>query len=336
MNKTNISYKELSINGETEYVQHPYDSSIFFMPNANYNICMQQYIKGYKILKCSSNIKQIKRVFLIGYSHLAIKQAIYQSAYKWYETNENDKEKSYEIDENVYLKMNNDKKLNKFIEKFEFNSFYSTNFVEENGSIIEKQEEISESIEDNESTFDIHLVFLKYCNLLNVKIVPIWVNLNCSNYQELLNDLGEFLSGYNKGENKGENIFIFTGALTYFGRHYNYCGDPSLEISKEFNSRMFLRDIKNEPKVKEHIESMDNEGLSFLKLKDIDGLTKLTNFNYVRGLMILLVHLIEKSNIKNSISEDLEYSIRRYERIDESCELNMVSYISIAYVNLNN
>jgi predicted class III extradiol MEMO1 family dioxygenase len=319
--------ENVKINGGTAYVSQNYDLKILVLPNTSYNIARTNYIQCYKILKNTKNFSKIKRVFMLGYSHLSIKASIYLSAYNNYESN--DKKKIFEIDHLVYSELSKNEKLKNFIEKFEINSFSFTTFVEDSGSIKEKEEEINESFEDNEFTFDIHLALLNYIFDNKIKIVPIWMNVEgLNNSKELSMEMGNYLKTYFQ---KDDSLFIFSANLTYFGRLYNYFGDPTSDKIKEFKSKSFLREPANEKKVSDYINFIDEEGINLIKTKNADGILKLTNFNYCRELFVCLISLIRDAN--DLISETISHSIKRFESIDEGFELNMVSFGAIIFLN---
>jgi AmmeMemoRadiSam system protein B len=325
--KETVMTENLKLNGGSDYVNRNYVIKGLMLPNANYPLIKEHLIKGYKLLKYSSNYEKVKRVFLIGYSHLAIRQCFYLSAYSSYETN--DPNKVFEIDNNIYNELLNHESLKKYVEKFEINSYNSTTFVEEGSSIREKEEEIFESPEDSEFTFDVHLPFINILfSTKKVKIVPIWINsIQAPNPKEIYAQLGDYLGGYLAKE---ENIIICSTNLTYFGRIYNYFGD-----NNKFKPKMFLRDPKNEKEVLEFIKGLDDKGLKALKAKKVDSVLKLTNFNYCKELFSTFLLALRKfSEVQD---EQLAYYIQRVENLDENdYELNLVSFVSLIYFVLLN
>lgn len=319
--KESIITDNLKINGGTDNITKNYDLKLMVVPSSGYNICRDQLIPAYKLFKNTKNFNKIKRIFLLGYSHLSLKSSIYLSAYYSYEGNDN--KKIFEVDQNVYSELLKNDYLKKYTEYFEINSYTTTTFVEEAGSIKEKEEEICESPEDNEYPFDVHLSFMTHLIENKIKIVPIWVNLNQTS-KDVISELGDFLNTY---FSKEENFFIYSSNLTYFGRIYNYFGDGKPE-NKEFKSKSFLRDPSKEEKTNNYLKFLDDAGIRALISNDTDALLKLTNFNYSKELFATLCHFMKGYNISNDI---LSYQIKRYENIEDAFELNLVSMISLVY-----
>jgi len=324
---TSVITNKIIINAGSDYVTQSFDVKALLMPFSGYNITKESLIPCYKLIKLSKNFKKITRVFLVGYSHLSIKNSIYISPYDFYEVNQ--EKKSFEIDKTVYEEILKNEVLKKCTEKFDLNSYSMTTFIESNGSIREKEEESTESVEDNEFTFDVHLAFLSHL-FERVTIVPIWININPtshSNCKDILSKLASVLNSYMKKE---ENFFLFSSNLTYFGRMYNFFGDGKQE-NKEFKSKSFLRDPKNEEKAKNFVKSLDDQGFDLLYKKNVDALMKISNFNYSRELLSTLIYLISDSNL---CEDKMNYQIIRNESIEEGYELNLVSFGSYVYYNL--
>jgi predicted class III extradiol MEMO1 family dioxygenase len=319
--KESIITDNLKINGGNDYVTQNYDLKLMILPSSGYNISRDQLIPAYKLFKYTKNFSKIKRVFLLGYSHFSLKSSIYLSAYYSYEGSDN--KKLFEIDQTVYSELLKNDYLKKYTEYFEINSYTTTTFIEEAGSIKEREEEYSESAEDNEYTFDVHLSFLTHLIENKIKIVPIWVNLNQSN-KDVITELGDFLNSY---FSKEENFFVYSSNLSYFGRIYNYFGDGKPE-NKEFKSKSFLRDPSKEEKTRFFLKSLDDVAIKTLRSNDFDGIFKLSNFNYCKELFATLCHFMKGYYISIDL---LSYQIKRYENIEEGFELNLVSMASLVY-----
>jgi predicted class III extradiol MEMO1 family dioxygenase len=320
--KESIITDNIKVNGGTAYVTQNYDLKALVLPSCGYSLARDALIPAYKLLKHTKNLSKIKRIFLLGYSHQSLKTNIYLSAYNSYEGS--DHKKVFDIDMSVYNELLKNDKLKKYCEYFEINTYTTTTFVEDGGSIKEKEDEFNESVEDNEYTFDIHLAFLTHLIEQRVKIVPIWINLNSCNSKDIISELGNFFNSY---FSKEENFFIYSTNLTYFGRIYNYFGDGKSE-NKEFKSKYFLRDPTKETKTLEYIKTLDEEGLNALREGNIDNLLKISNFNYSRELLATLCNIVQNNNMYN---DSLSYQIKRYESVEEGFELNLISFVSLIF-----
>jgi predicted class III extradiol MEMO1 family dioxygenase len=346
-----ISFKDRSTGLEKLNPEKIYLKALF-LPYGNYNLVSQHISKGYKLLQNSSTYNDIKRIFLISHSNLTDKKGIFLSAYGYYRTIFGEK---FPIDQQVYDELFASENIKKYTEKYEISSFNFSTFYEEGGLIKERNEELSDSIEDREFVFDLHLAMLNVIfdsesniqkgEVNNTKrritIVPIWVNVRDT---AILSSLTDVLAKYMF---ETQNFFIFSTNLTHFGRLYNYFSDD-----KKFKSRQFLRDKANEEAVRQYITKMNTMGIDMIKTKKIDELLSIDDYIFSKDVLLLLSHLYIKltggqvrrrthsksepidkgSTLKLDIDEIL-YSIERVDTVETEYEINLVSYLSLIIYN---
>lgn len=265
------------------------NTKILILPNSKYNFISDNLAKAYASLQSSKNYKNIKRIFLLAHPFRGKVNKIHLSCYDYYETIFNNR---FEIDKEVYEDLKDDPQnvIKQHINHFQINNYNVTSFEESNNnnkvSIIEKINSVSESDEDYEFAFDLHLHFLSILfEQHEIKIVPIWfkTSLKEGEKNKFVNYLNNFLNKYLANE---ENILICSSNLTYFGRNYNYFGNE-----KDFKARTFYRNKANEGKIIMHIENIDEEAIHYFKNFDEKNFMKIKNLNFCKDLFLLIMKI---------------------------------------------
>lgn len=271
------------------------DVKLLILPNSKFNFINLNLTRAFANLKTSANFSKIKRIFILAHPFRGKVNKIHLSAYDSYETIFN---KRFQIDKEVYEELKDDPQniIKQNIIHYQINSYNATSFEEVNANgrlnIIENIQTITESEEDYDFSFDLHL---NYLSLLfekeDIKIVPIWFKTNMKDGKDkIIAYLHNFLCKQLSNE---ENILICSSNLTYFGRNYNYFGN-----NKENKNRMYLRAKENEPKILKHIETLDLEAIELMLKSDEKNFLKITNFNFCKDLFVLLMRLCQSLKLK--------------------------------------
>lgn len=288
--KPNINTELNSDKNENPNDYKTKNMKILILPNSKYNFIHLNLTRAYANLKMSNNFSKIKRIFLLAHPFRGKVNKIYLSAYDSYMTIF---KKKFDIDKDVYNQLKDDPNNNikQHIIHHQINCYNLTSFeevsVNNKLNIIENIQTVYESEEDYDFSFDLHL---NYLSLLfekeEVKIVPIWFKTNLKDGKEkLISYLNTFLS---KQLENDENLLICSSNLTYFGRNYNYFGN-----NKEYKNRMYLRTKENEPKILQHIETLDLEAIEYILKYDERNFIKMTNLNFCKDLLMLIMKICQ-------------------------------------------
>lgn len=317
-----VNTNNIKINSGSELPIRNYKIKSLLIPNGNFTLIREHLIQSYKSLKLAKNFDKINKVFLISYSYNASDSKIYLSSYSAYETLF---KTTYNINSKIYeALLDKNSKIKKHIQVFEKQSYINTIFSEENQVIKEINEEITENIEDSEFSFDIHLALL---NLIlkerKVEIIPIWVN--STNFESISLLLDSF-EGYLQDES---SLFLMSTNLTYFGRMYNFFGDS------KYKSKSFLKDSKNEKEVSEFIRAIDSKVVNGIFNRNISVIEEAENLVYTRQVFLFCYEMFNKlmkDTVHKIEADQLLYSNTRQETSDNEYEINILSFVSIAFV----
>lgn len=309
-----ISLKANSLEKIPLYYYHS-----MFLPVASYSMIRDHILPAYKLLKYSNNFENIKRIFLFSYSHLAIKDTTFFSAYNYYETIFNT---NVEIDTQVYDDLMQHYVVKENCEKFEIINSIFTYFVEDNNIIVDKEEKIYESIEDSEFSFDLHLTILSVLfKGKKIKIVPIWLN-----DKNIRNVIG-FSDALKKYSSNLENFFIFSGNITYFGKMYNYFTE-----NEKFKSKTFLKDKDSEKEIVSYLKGLIDEGFNDLFDQSYEKIMEMAHFNYCRSLLCLSRLLTNELGLMFDI---LKFSSIKQISNEAKDDINLILYQSCYYCYKN-
>ena len=154
------------------------------LPNSKYNFINENLAKGYSNLKASKNFNKIKRIFLLAHPFRSKVNKIHLSGYDYYETIFG---KKFEVDKDIYEDLKDDPQniMKQHIINYQINTYNLTSFEDVNANnrlnIIENIQKVTESEEDFDFSFDLHLNYLSILfEQENIKIVPIWFKTNLS------------------------------------------------------------------------------------------------------------------------------------------------------------
>ncbi len=296
-----------------DYETNNKNIKILILPNSKYNYIDVNLARAFANLKQSKNFNKIKRVFLIAHPFRSRANKIYLSSYDSYETIF---KKNFEIDKEMYEDLKDDPQnlFKKHILHHQINSYNVTSFEEVNINnkinIIENIQTVTESEEDYDFSFDLHLNFLSIIfEQENIKIVPIWFKTNIRDPKDKL--IGFLNNFFIKHLNNEENILICSSNFTYFGRNYNYFG-----TNKDYKNRSFLRIKENEPKILSHIESLDKKAIDHMIKFEENEFVKITNFNFSKDLFLLIIKICIKLGYKINFKNHLCLKFDSKDQID--------------------
>lgn len=336
----------IQINSETDYNGAKYRMKAMILPNSNFALIKNQLLKSYKFLNFAVNKPNIKTIFLIGQSQLCIENYLYFSNYTTFETI--NPKVLFPVDLMLYNQLKKNKDLKS--KTFDVSTYSLLSLIEEDDQIIEKEHIISESIEDKEYTFDIHLAMLSYLFpqlKTKIQICPLWINLKNTNaISNLAGILGQYFT-------KEEYFFIFSTNLTHFGKLYDFTWDskflpilrdsPQMQkvISEKFDNKSqnnllsiikneFKEMLKNEKKkedILKLIHMLDKHLIDGIKNKSLSETEKLNNINFCKDIILTLVEIIK--DYRGLYIETIGYEILQCKNLDEVKDLNFVSLGSL-------
>lgn len=296
------------------------------VPNSNYTLIKDHLLQAYKVIKMAKNEEKINKVFLISTCYNYTDSKILLSCYNGYETI---LKNIYKISDKVYETIQDkNSKVKQYISQFEKTSFYNTVFHEENNVIKETNEEIIDCLEDNDFSFDIHLMFI---NLIfktrKIEIVPLWINISNTQIIENFNDcLKEYM-------NDETSLFIYSTNISYFGRMYNYYGES------KYKNKTFLKDKLNEKEIFEFLKNLDESMLDNIKSSKINGIYDTNDHIYSKNVLLFFSIFIKRINQNGKFDlEKLYYNIihQEYNRQNSSSnsdfEFNLITFMTLAVV----
>jgi len=352
MRNISISTGNIQINGETEYNGPKYKLKSILVPNSNYSLIKNQILKVYKLLSNAINKPKIKTIFLIGHSHLSIENYVYLSNYTSFDTI--NPQVSFGTDLYVYNQLK--KMENIKLKTFEQTTYSVVSLVEDGNEIVEKEQTITDSIEDREYTFDLHLALLSYIFPTfkhKIQICPIWINIKSpSAISSLAKSLSQFYA-------KEDYFFIFSTNLTHFGKLYDFMWDDKLlpilqdnahmqkiisekyrnaENYDNFNSyiktefKEMLRNEKKKDDIMKLIQILDRHVIEAIKNKNNFEVEKLTNIVYCKEILLTLVEIIKDNRYLNI--DTIGYEIIQCKMLEEMRDMNFVSLVSMVFYEI--